>query len=687
MKYYTINVNAPEALAQVKKELEGFLTALENVSHFTERGADIRITLALDCKIPKYEYKLSVKNGGAEVNISASRLIDVFSAAYNYLERVGIAFGIDGGVLCAEGNFNTDVDLHMVPSVKRRAIRQHINFPMDISSCELADAKRYILNLVRMQYNAITFHSYPGQFYGYTQNGKRYYGGNYFYGQQHAIHNTALLKEKVDNENCFCIPSAEQYINDTEKNESFAYFWLSGLIAYCRQLGMEVILSFEPRDMTHNEIVVTARRLMETFKPDELEFATQETGGTPRGMGKDEVMEFISSLFGAETFSDTVNAVLGDVYEKKPPGFKGFIQLPGTYKEYCASVKAIKDMPEFVGKLRVMLYCTCWWTLEIATDIHSRFFSSIPFGLLCSHGAERVAEMIEKLNIPQSILKSFVCYSWAEFDGAMFLSQNSMPHNERLVKILKAKNNGGQIFHIGHNHWRNKENAENVEYGGRVMLDSRYSYVRYIKELADRRGCPAANLKKIFTNISAADSMIRNQLGNIGFCFVYCWYKKNHAEDLGYIGYWTREDINKCRSYYQNALEILSKTRFKADWIKEKIFWEAKIKSSVIHLDCMESLTRLAPLVKSGGCPRERAVEICNDALVFAKRYMKLTAGHLADRGCKGLLISYYHTVFHYIYVLRERFGGIPVPESFEKKILDAPPSPINMERPSGGFH
>lgn len=58
-----------------------------------------------------------------------------------------------------------EYDETIIPVAKFRGIRQHINFPMDISSYTLKDAKQYIQNLARMRFNFITFHSYPGQWY------------------------------------------------------------------------------------------------------------------------------------------------------------------------------------------------------------------------------------------------------------------------------------------------------------------------------------------------------------------------------------------------------------------------------------------------------------------------------------------------------------------------------------------
>lgn len=58
---------------------------------------------------------------------------------------------------------------------------------MDISSYSLKEAKEYIRNLARMRMNAITFHSYNGQWHPYRKDGQRVPAGHFFYGQRHSL--------------------------------------------------------------------------------------------------------------------------------------------------------------------------------------------------------------------------------------------------------------------------------------------------------------------------------------------------------------------------------------------------------------------------------------------------------------------------------------------------------------------
>ena len=98
-------------------------------------------------------------------------------------------------------------DTLIKPDIRWRGIRQHVNFPMDISSYTLEDAKEYIDRLVRMRFNKLTIHSYPGQWYETYFGDSLSLAGNYFYGNKHVMYDNAFLQEKIkDNDSLFCIP-------------------------------------------------------------------------------------------------------------------------------------------------------------------------------------------------------------------------------------------------------------------------------------------------------------------------------------------------------------------------------------------------------------------------------------------------------------------------------------------------
>lgn len=107
---------------------------------------------------------------------------------YQLLSQLGICFSTEGDFLkkpFALASLPESRDFS--PYCRYRGVRQHINFPMDISAYPLGEAKEYIRRLARMGMNAITFHSYNGQWHPYHKGEERVPAGHFFYGQRHAV--------------------------------------------------------------------------------------------------------------------------------------------------------------------------------------------------------------------------------------------------------------------------------------------------------------------------------------------------------------------------------------------------------------------------------------------------------------------------------------------------------------------
>lgn len=82
----------------------------------------------------------------------------------------------------------------VTPKVRWRGIRQHVNFPMDISSYKIEDAKEYLNSLLRMRFNKLVIHSYPGQWYETQIGDSLALAGNFFYGNVHYMYDNERLK-------------------------------------------------------------------------------------------------------------------------------------------------------------------------------------------------------------------------------------------------------------------------------------------------------------------------------------------------------------------------------------------------------------------------------------------------------------------------------------------------------------
>ena len=101
------------------------------------------IKLVVDKKLQDTSF--IIKSGYVK-NIPVLELIGhnesaVINAIYTFLENIGIKFEITGPIIPKKLKYSRweQFNCHIVPAVKHRGIRQHINFPMDISSYTIED--------------------------------------------------------------------------------------------------------------------------------------------------------------------------------------------------------------------------------------------------------------------------------------------------------------------------------------------------------------------------------------------------------------------------------------------------------------------------------------------------------------------------------------------------------------------
>ena len=169
-----ILITANESLSYATEELIYFLNKYTNVNV----GKDIKepnktINLFVDNILHKSNYNIS--GNSVCLKISGGSLSAVLCGVYDALAEGGIFFEATGysvpRAFDLEVFFNVNKKVN--PKFRLRGIRQHINFPMDVSSYTLKEAKEYIRSLARMRYNAITFHSYPGQWHEVNTEGEK----------------------------------------------------------------------------------------------------------------------------------------------------------------------------------------------------------------------------------------------------------------------------------------------------------------------------------------------------------------------------------------------------------------------------------------------------------------------------------------------------------------------------------
>ena len=134
---------------ELKKFLNEYTTAniVESAPSF-----DFLVELNIDESMEAHCYSLF--GDGKSLKIRGGNASSVLCGVYEALTDAGIFFEATGySVPTGEFDFNKMMnikkDVH--PKVRRRGIRQHINFPMDISAYSLDDAKEYIRSIARMR--------------------------------------------------------------------------------------------------------------------------------------------------------------------------------------------------------------------------------------------------------------------------------------------------------------------------------------------------------------------------------------------------------------------------------------------------------------------------------------------------------------------------------------------------------
>lgn len=135
---------APAILFSIE-ELKSFLNT-KNGFVFSQNSsnADWIIILQTSKTLPEtaFSIKSYFKNKKQIIELTGATAKDVPSAVYTLLERMGFTFSFSGAILTGKLDSNSvkNYSETVVPVVKYRGIRQHINFPMDISSYSITDA-------------------------------------------------------------------------------------------------------------------------------------------------------------------------------------------------------------------------------------------------------------------------------------------------------------------------------------------------------------------------------------------------------------------------------------------------------------------------------------------------------------------------------------------------------------------
>lgn len=602
---------------------------------------------------------------------------------YTLLEELGYTFDVTGVSKPGVKKKLSQIESKMVtPKVRWRGIRQHVNFPMDISSYKIEDAKEYLNSLLRMRFNKLVIHSYPGQWYETQIGDSLALAGNFFYGNVHYMYDNERLKKNVSrNDSIFCIPGAEPLFSNPAERSRFAVAWMQKLINYAADLGFYVQYSFEPRYATIEQTVQTTEDILRSYpRLNALEMITEETGGWGPRCTEEEVRNTLNEYFPEDIANDST--VCAPIRSQQS-------DLNALYKQVGIIVKTIEklqaekhDGPE----LKLGIYSSITDYTKGGYRLARLALPETPICLMPSHGSEGTAQAVmDVIHTPED-MRHTELYSWIEFDGLMYLYQNSVEGNARLMGYIEQMLPGEQHGSLLYNHWRTAENRTSARYAAESTLKGKLSSYFFYQEYAARLGIEdVERYDSVMTMVNEGDSYAKKHLGNIGFCWMGAWRAG------GSYTWMRKEQIKAAHDYYLEAGKVLSDLIKPLDKSSEAFrylsFIGNRILCSVIYLQAFEEAVEIQTIRKEedrtvSEAEQLRAQEICNRALLLFDQYMEVHAQMMPDRGCEGTLVSLWNAPVRGLKIYRSKLGGV-APEELPRsnKPVDAPPLPIFYEK------
>jgi hypothetical protein len=562
------------------------------------------------------------------------------------------------------------------PRVQWRGIRQHINFPMDISSYPIEEAKDYIRNLARMRFNAITFHSYPNQFVAGPQASPSTEAGYFFYGQRHEVPKHPILKKVLRNEHVFCIPEIESVFNNRAARSRGAVAWLQAVMAEAKRVGLRIQFSFEPR-VTTTDIsgtLATARAILADYPLiDVLELISEEEGWGGSEITLEQLRACERDHFGKKLIPDDLAKMLLNANATKV-----LAQVGNAIR----AVKALQSETR-VG-LAVGVYCVQPKYLRAALmGMESLLPKEISWALLPGHGSKRVTRYLDEADaLSHEVRRRTMLYGWIELDGAMYLQQNAVAEIQFMIEDALDRLQGEPVHGICFNHWRTAENRITARYAAEATLMGPIPMIRFYHAYADRLGIkPAGEFSAAMQALGIADQLTCEYLGNVGFCATGCWCPN------GVLSWHDPAMVDRVRGQLQMIME----------WLKDLCvpyttapagaaclsFLVNRIEATVIYLKSIYKGTELQAvnqhLKADELTPEQRAktVVICNEALALFEAYIKIIAEQMPDRGSEGVLVSLWHVPIYHLLRIRADYGGVKREASdpvYVTESVDAPP-------------
>ncbi len=663
--------------------------AFEELSRFLHGviitdAAEWSLSVQIDPDLPPYAFAINCAEHG-KIVLSGHDATCALHAVYTWLERLGWRFEITGARrvqgVDLEAQFTALVGWteQIQPAVNQRGIRQHLNFPMDISSYPLAEALDYLRNLARLRFNHITFHSYGGQWYEVHYGGVDQPAGEYFYGQRHDLPDYPLLKRVIRNQHTYCIPEIEPIIDDRAANSRAAITWLQALMVEAKRIGLTIQFSFELRESDLGLSLATVDSILNDYPLiDRLEIITEETGVWASSLPAEELKAITREYFGEAALHDpTIAQHLID-------GQKDLDKIIRQIGHGIEVIERLRESDRPLPALALGVYCTVPSDHAIIVALLERYVpENVEFALLLNHGNRAVAQNLRDLHMPREDWARTLIYSWIEFDGTVYLFQNALTGIDQLMRVATEAMGDQPINGIALNHWRTAENRTCIRYAAETFLYGVRNRTDFYRDYAASLGIGRSDDYTSAMNLlDDADTQARNDLPNVGFSFVGCWGR----EGLGYYGVFEHPKVVSVVSQYAAALKLLdacADATPNPDGLDYLTFLHNRVFATVIYLDAIDEATELQPIC-AGKTPDQLTAEeraaariICDHALDLMEAYMEIHAEMIEDRGCEGTLISFYYTPPAVLKRIRAEYGSGQTISEAVPPTFDAPPSPI----------
>lgn len=635
--------------------------------------------IAKDTSLAPFSWHVSSRknvSGNMQVDLHGHDAACALHAVYTWLEEIGYRFEITGPRVPDAPNLAAVEDWAVTihPAVLRRGIRQHMNFPQDISSYPIEEAKQWVRNMARLRMNHITFHSYPGRLHTGRYSGALRYAGQ-TYDELLLIPDDPIFRRGIRfNDKYFRIPELEPLMDKGEERAAFMKQWCAALFDECKRAGLHVTLSFEPRLESMADSKAMVDDIMAAYPMiDTLELATNENGGGGEP-APEEMRRLLKESYDLAGYEEPVIAPL----IAEPPS--SMVEMLRELAHNIALSSYISEAYPGVAQ-SFQIYAIPFEFSQVAVWFMSRYVpKEHRIALMPQYGSRWVANRLEKFNIPAEALSRFLVYSWFEFDGMFFLQQNDVDGVRHLLDEAMLHYGQEPVYGISFNMWRTAENQITVRYGALASLEKPQSSESFYRDYALELGVQdvktfAAALEKVDEAVEKA-----RDTWNVGFAWAWMWVGWWNST----LRNWDQQTIENVHALYAEAEKLLDaclEGGVSEEGREYLRFVRNRTVCSQLHLEAVLEVKAIVPLLIDeagepvpadlvGEADQAKVLEACRRATYYSNKYMQTYAEILPDRGSEGALIIYNYCLPELIRKLRKEYGGdkeadfVPLQES-----------------------